>query len=111
MPVARGWLVVLLMLMSLGACALEINEENLSSKASASKSEVLVRLCADTSLRQAEIILVRRSLWISKHLSANLLTVEWGDERSVSDVLGELENVSGICTAQPNYDYGIAPAD
>jgi len=106
--IAKYWLALVFML--LGACAVDIDAANSGSEASATEHEVLVRLCVDTSLEQAKIMLARRFMWIGKRLSVNLLTVEWGDERSVSDVLSELEDVSGICTAQPNYGYGIAPA-
>jgi len=103
--------VVLLAILLLGACAADIHDANSGGESSSPSREVLVRLCADTSVEQAKLMLSRRSLWINNRLSVNLLTLEWSDERSVSDVLSELEGVSGICTAQPNYGYDIAPAD
>ena len=111
MRITSRWLVITLVFMFFAACAADMSDAFSDRENTVASKEVVVRLCADMSMQQATITFTRHSLWINKRLSVNLLIVEWGDERSVDNVIKELEAVSGICSVQPNYGYGIAPAE
>jgi len=110
MSIRKCWPLVLLFVMTQAGCAADLGDSISNNGIATAPKEVIVRLCSDVSLQQAETIFARYSLWVSKRLSINLLTLEWSDERSVSDVLSDLDGVSGICMAQPNYGYDISPA-
>lgn len=104
-------LAYLICLMLVACSAGDMRAAPPGDQAASGSKEVLLRFCVDIDSAEGDIILAKKGLWLKRRLSRDLLVVTWPDDRSVEDVLGQLDSSSGVCLAQPNYEYEAVPAE